>query len=268
MSRNAAAPKGVLLFLTGGPGQPGEPFAAKLSKRLKPLLAQYRLVLLDQRGTGATALDCPELQQQMGSSDLAAPTPQAVTDCGAKLGAHARFYSTADTVADLDRLRQALGVDRWTLDGVSYGTFTAERYALAHPRHVAKLVLDSVVPQTGYDPLDLDAMQAVPRVLGAACRAIGCGSDPAADLAAVVRRDHNGVALLDMLTTYEFVDPDYAEVITALHESANGSPGHLDGIIESVRQASAATAQELSQGLHAATLCADGRYPGAPRTRR
>ncbi|MEU4091821.1 alpha/beta fold hydrolase [Streptomyces sp. NPDC026673] len=261
MGDNADAPKGVLLFLTGGPGQPGVPFVERLSKVLAPVLEDYRLVMIDQRGTGGNALRCPGLQEQMGSSDLTPPTSQAVRDCAAAIGPDRRFYGTNDTVADLELLRRALGVRKMTLDGVSYGTYTAERYALAHPRHVARLVLDSVVPQTGYDPMDLAAMRAAPRVLRAACESIGCRTDPAADLAEVVDTYGNGVDVLDALTTWEFVDPDYAEMIDALHEAANGNPGHLRGLIEGVRQGSAATAEELSQGLHASTLCLDGRYP-------
>ncbi|SEM23513.1 alpha/beta fold hydrolase [Streptacidiphilus jiangxiensis] len=261
VTRNAHPAKGDLVFLSGGPGQPDEPLAPRVLPRIQPLLAQYRIVFIDQRGTGANALQCPELQTQMGSSDLTAPTAGAVTDCAAALGPDRRFYSTADTVADLDDLRRALGDDRVSLDGVSYGTFTAERYALAHPAHVSRMVLDSVVPQTGYDALDLAAIQAVPRVLRASCAAVNCGFDPAADVAAVVRHYHDGVVLLDTLTSYEFVDPNYTAMLTAIHQAAQGSTGALDGIVAGVQQGSAATPDQLSQGLHASTLCADGVFP-------
>ncbi|OIJ92107.1 hypothetical protein BIV24_14905 [Streptomyces colonosanans] len=261
MADNTKAPKGVLLFLTGGPGQPGVPFVERMSQRLAPVLKDYRLVMIDQRGTGAGALQCPQLQQEMGSSDLTPPTTRAVTDCAADIGPDRRFYGTGDTVADLELLRRALGVRTMTLDGVSYGTYTAERYALAYPQHVARLVLDSVVPQTGYDPMDRAALRAAPRVLTAACEATGCTTDPAADLAEVVRRYDNGVDVIDALTTWEFVDPDYAAMIGALHTAAGGDPGPLRGLIAGVRQGSAASAEELSQGLHASTLCLDGRYP-------
>ncbi len=261
MADNTRAPKGVLLFLTGGPGQPGVPFVARIAKQLAPVLKDYRLVMIDQRGTGAGALQCPALQQEMGSSDLTPPTARAVTDCAAALGPDRRFYGTNDTVADLDLLRRALGVRTMTLDGVSYGAYTAERYALAHPRHVSRLVLDSVVPQTGYDPMDLAALRAAPHVLTAACRADACTTDPAADLAKVVDTYDNGADVIDAMTTWEFVDPDYKEMIAALHEAANGDPGHLRGLIAGTRQGGAATAEELSQGLHASTLCLDGRYP-------
>lgn len=203
----------------------------------------------------------PQLQKEMGSSDLTPPTARAVTDCAAAIGPDRRFYSTSDTVADLELLRQALGVRKMTLDGVSYGTYTAEQNALAYPQHVARLVLDSVVPQTGYDPMDRAAMRAAPRVLTAACEAIGCRTDPAADLAKVVDTYDNGVDVLDALTTWEFVDPDYAAMIDALHQAADGDPAALRGLIAGVRQGSMATAEELSQRLHASTLCLDGRYP-------
>ncbi|MGI5372892.1 alpha/beta fold hydrolase [Streptomyces sp. CA-251387] len=258
---NAKAPKGVLLFLTGGPGQPGVPYVKRLSEKLAPVLKDYRLVMIDQRGTGAGALQCPRLQKEMGASDLTPPTARAVTDCAAAIGPNRRFYSTRDTVADLELLRRALGVRKMTLDGVSYGTYTAERYALAHPGRVARLVLDSVVPQTGGDAMDLAAMRAAPRVLTAACKAIACTTEPAADLAEVVDTYADGVDVLDALTTWGFVDPNYAAMIDALHKAAGGDPGPLRGLIAGTRQGNAATAEELSQGLHASTLCLDGRYP-------
>src|SRR5262245_26141254 len=59
---NVAAPRGVLLVLTGGPGQPGVSLVPRISARISYLLADYRLVMLDQRGTGISAIDCPRLQ--------------------------------------------------------------------------------------------------------------------------------------------------------------------------------------------------------------
>ena len=84
--QDGPAPQGVLLFLTGGPGQPGAPFAARVASRLGPMVQGYRLVMIDQRGTGANALQCPGLQAQMGSSDLAPPTKAAVTACAREIG--------------------------------------------------------------------------------------------------------------------------------------------------------------------------------------
>src|SRR5262249_6184551 len=107
---NTKAPRGVLLFLTGGPGQPGVPFISRISSRLAPLFPAYRLVMFDQRGTGQFgAINCPALQKAVGGSDIAVPPPVAVGQCAHIIGPNRRFYSTADTVADIDTLRQALG---------------------------------------------------------------------------------------------------------------------------------------------------------------
>ncbi|MCZ4098974.1 alpha/beta hydrolase [Streptomyces sp. So13.3] len=261
MTGNTRAPKGDLIFLAGGPGQPGVPLMTRIAGIMAPVLGQYRMIMIDQRGTGAGALQCPQLQKEMGSSDLTPPTHQAVKDCAAAIGPDRRYFSTADTVGDLDLLRQALGARRITLDGVSYGTFVAERYALAHPDRVNRLVLDSVVPQQGDNLPDLTTLTATARVLRAACAATACTTDPARDLAQVVRTYHNGPAVLDMITTYEFVDPDFKGVPEALHLAAAGQPQTLQGYIDGTREGSAATAEQLSQGLHASTLCADYHYP-------
>ena len=105
----------------------------------------------------------------MGSSDLAPPTKAAVTACARAIGPKRRFFGTDQTVQDLDLLRRALGVDKLSLDGVSYGTFVAERYALRYPTHVARLVLDSVVPHVGINGLSVENASAVGRVLRSLC---------------------------------------------------------------------------------------------------
>src|SRR5207245_5249756 len=76
---NTGAARGVLLFLTGGPGQPGVPFVSRISARLAPLFPAYRLAMFDQRGTGQFgAINCPALQKAVGSSDITLPPPTAV----------------------------------------------------------------------------------------------------------------------------------------------------------------------------------------------
>jgi pimeloyl-ACP methyl ester carboxylesterase len=264
---DADAPKGVLVALTGGPGQGGVAFIPRARQRMRPLLGAYRLVMLDQRGTGAGALRCPALQRAMGTSDLTVPPRGTVEACAQTLGARRRFYSTADTVADLEALRVAVRADKLTLDGVSYGTFVAERYAIAHPDHVARLVLDSVVPAAGLDSLEVDGMRESARVLRLVCRVQRCPGDPAADLAAVVRARHDGVGgpeIDDTLVAMSVGAPDFPGVLAALREARAGHPGHLQRIVRAVRRAQRAPAVLLSQGLHAATLCADLRAPWGP----
>ncbi|MFF6776825.1 alpha/beta hydrolase [Streptomyces sp. NPDC012637] len=261
----ADAPRGTLLFLTGGPGQPGVPYVARIRSRLPSALGEYRLVMIDQRGTGGTAVDCPALQKEVGSSDTVAPTPAAVTACAEGLGARRNFYTTSDTVADLEDLRRALGVRSWTVDGVSYGTFTAGQYALAHPQRVRRLVLDSVVPLDGAGVLYEAALGHSGEVLRTACREQRCGFDPAADLAKVVRRDGNGVGVFNLLVIASIIDPKLNDprfgILNALHASAGGDRARLDGLVAGFSGPSDESPADFSSGLHAATLCADSRWP-------
>ncbi len=266
-----AAPRGVLLFLTGGPGQPGIPFLSRIQTRLRTELTGYRLVMFDQRGTGAGALECPALQRAAGASDLTVVAPAAVVACARSIGAVRRYYATAETAADIDQLRAALGARRLTLDGVSYGTFVAERYALGYPARVARLVLDSVVPQAGADPLYRAALARSAVVLRSVCAERRCGWDPAADLAAVVNRRHDGPAILNALVADSVAAPDFPGVLDDLHAARAGRPGRLDALLTAVQRDEAVPAGFLSQGLHESTLCqelAPPWDPAAPAARR
>ena len=248
------APRGVLVFLTGGPGQPGAPYVSRISSRLAAAFEGYRLVMFDQRGTGAAgALQCPVLQRQMGSTDLAVPTKSAVTSCAASIGAKRRYFNTAQTVEDLEALRRALGVGKLTLDGVSYGTFVAERYALAHPDRVARLVLDSVVRDDGAGlALDVPNMRRAGIVLGATT---------ARDLAKVVARRRNGPELLNALVTMSVADPTYPGVASALAAAAHGRDADLNALLVRWQADHGTPAEALSQGLHASTLCGEIPMP-------
>ena len=263
---------GTLVFLTGGPGQPGVSSASAVVRRLARPFDGYRVVFFDQRGTGAGALRCPALQRQMGFTDLAVPTRSAVTGCARAIGPKRQFFSTAATVEDLDALRRSLGVDKIVLDGVSYGTLVAERYAIAHPSRVARLVLDSVVPHAGADPFERANAHASARVLRAVCRARPCAGDPAADLASVVRRRKVGPALLNALTVDAVIDPSYSGVPDALHAARRGDWRSLDGLLARLGPATEVPSEVLSQGLHASTLCVDSPMPwggsGAPLAAR
>jgi pimeloyl-ACP methyl ester carboxylesterase len=197
----------------------------------------------------------------MGESDTLPPPAQAVRSCAQALGARRNFFTTADTVADLDALRQALHLRSWTLDGASYGTFTAERYALAHPGRVRRLVLDSVVPQQDVDPLYIASMHRAAFVLRQACLRQHCRYDPAAELAQVIARYGYAVRIFDILVILSIVDPHLSSpsigFLARLHEAANGNPGPLRDLINGFHDGPAVRPQMYSSGLHAATLCAD-----------
>jgi pimeloyl-ACP methyl ester carboxylesterase len=255
---------GVLLLLTGGPGQPGVSLIPHVVSHLGFALRGYRLVMFDQRGTGATALRCPALQAAAGSSDLTVVPAVDIASCARKIGPERRYFTTPETVADIEALRTALGVGRLTLDGVSYGSYVAERYALTHPQRVARLVLDSVVPQQGLEPLYLAALQATARVLRSACAQQGCRWDPAHDVQVVVDRYHDGPQLLNALVAESVVVPSFTEVVGPLHRAADGRPQTLDRFLAAIPRYESTPASQLSQGLHEATLCLDLAAPWNP----
>jgi pimeloyl-ACP methyl ester carboxylesterase len=260
------APRGVILLLSGGPGQPGTDLAIDPDRTLRRALRGYRLVGLAQRGTGHAALRCRGLQRAIGTSDLRIPPPGVAAACAHGLGRRRAFFSTADSVVDIEALRRRLGARRMTIMGTSYGTFVAERYALAHPDRVERLVLDSVVPQEGVDLLEPTLLSAVPGALRDACRP-RCGVDPERLLAGVVARSApaRSVGLLDAVVALSVFDPAFPGVLETLRADAANRRAPLDRLIARVQRGERAPASVLSQGLHAATLCAESPAPwGGP----
>jgi pimeloyl-ACP methyl ester carboxylesterase len=167
--RTEAQRHALLVVLSGGPGQSGaDDGAYALRQAGSP--KGYRVVTLDQRGTGRGALVCPAL------SRVSAQAMRNGT-CAGQLGARRRFFTTRDTVSDLELLRRSLGADRMVVQGTSYGTFVAQQYARLHPTTTAGLILDSPVPAAGVEPFGVSSFVAVRTALqnqcgGGRCRGI------------------------------------------------------------------------------------------------
>lgn len=268
---NANAPRGVLLLLAGGPGQPGVSLVNRVRNYFDPaVLAQYRLVMFDQRGTGPKGIKCEELQKSVGGSDWLTPAADAVDACSRQLGKNRDYYRSTDTVADVELLRRALGQQRLTVDGVSYGTFTGAHYALSHPNRVSALILDSVVPFNGLDPFNVDLLGSTTRtVLARACsQDPACTTDPVADLAWLLRNGEldgkpiSGVNVVESLSiaSVSSVNPSLKGVPKMLNDARNGNTAQLKVFLERLNGLGTPFDQ-LSAGLHLATLCSDVRYP-------
>jgi proline iminopeptidase len=104
-------PEGLpVVFLHGGPGAGCDPVHRTF---FDP--ERYRIVLLDQRGSGRS-------------------TPHA----------ELRENTTWDLVADAERVRELLGIERWVVFGGSWGSTLALAYAQTHPERVRALVLRGV----------------------------------------------------------------------------------------------------------------------------
>ncbi len=147
-----------LFILTGGPGAAATEEAAGFAFALAAIRERRDIVLVDQRGTGAShPLDCDLFG---GSADpqrlLGDFLPiEAVRKCKATLekDADLRLYTTPIAMDDLDDVRAALGYGRINLVGGSYGTRAALVYMRRHPEHVRSAVLEGVEPTTDHMPL-------------------------------------------------------------------------------------------------------------------
>ena len=130
-----------VVFLAGGPGGAATQLAAGIVSGYPALRLHRDVLLVDQRGTGASGrLACP-------------PAPPTVTDaeslrafidsCQAALRANFAQYGTAAAVDDVDAVRAALGYRRVNLVGGSYGVTAALVYLNRHPSSVRSVVLES-----------------------------------------------------------------------------------------------------------------------------
>lgn len=273
--------RSTIVELAGGPGQAATPLLQDTFDELGLSDAGRQIVAFDQRGTGRSGLlRCPELERadQLNSTAAAAA-------CAASLGPRRGLYTTAHSVADLEALRAALGVQRISLYAVSYGTKLALDYARAYPTHVDRLLLDSTLPPDGEDPLYRDSYAAMTRILAARC-ARACASftsDPAAELHELVGRlaaaplrgvviDSSGHAraysigreqLLALLFGGDFDDALRMPFSADVHAALRGDPSPL------LRLARAGVAEEtaytppaqLSSAVYAATLCEELSFP-------
>jgi proline iminopeptidase len=104
-----------VVFLHGGPGGGTNP-----SQRRVFDPAKYRIVLFDQRGCGQS-------------------TPHASTP-----EANLETNTTWHLVADIEKLREHLGIDSWQVFGGSWGSSLALAYAQTHADRVSELVLRGI----------------------------------------------------------------------------------------------------------------------------
>ena len=140
-----------LVVVAGGPGQAATDFFALSEAAFRRILRYRGVLLVDQRGTGdSAALHCEGLEDSSlgdGETDVESLAALAI-DCLRTLEHDPRFFTTSVAVRDLDLVRAALGYERLTLYGISYGTRVVQHYARRFPEHVRSMVLDGVVPPT------------------------------------------------------------------------------------------------------------------------
>lgn len=135
--------------IAGGPGDAATQFFAWLPGHYAGVHATHDIVLVDQRGTGASnALTLPPQPDTSGLSESEAEARLSawMHDSLAGLDGDPRLYTSTVAADDLDDVRAALGYEKIDLYGTSYGGELAQYYLRQHPDHVRVAVLDGTTP--------------------------------------------------------------------------------------------------------------------------
>jgi pimeloyl-ACP methyl ester carboxylesterase len=127
-TRELAAPDGLdrpyLIFQQGGPGGEATRPTAPPSGWQKRAIADYRLLLIDQRGTGRST----------PVGDIPGSTPE-------EQAAYMTHMRADAIVRDAELLRQELGVERWSILGQSFGGFCSMTYLSFAPEGLREAFL-------------------------------------------------------------------------------------------------------------------------------
>jgi pimeloyl-ACP methyl ester carboxylesterase len=275
----------AVVALAGGPGQAATPLAPFIAKAITPALGSRDLLVFDQRGTGASGpLNCTALTSPSAHLTLS----EAVEHCAGELGPSRGDYTTAESVADIEALRQAGGYEKLVLYGTSYGTKVALEYAERYPQNVESLVLDSTETPSGPEAFRLSTFKAMTPVLRELCSHGACNGvtgTPVADLARLlasmstapltgvayssqgrpVKLSMSPESLYKLLLAGDLNPPLRAQVPAAVHAAIGHDPGPLLRL--EVLGATGPTARppeegnEVDETLFVDTSCEETPFP-------
>ena len=159
--------QGVLFVNPGGPGGSGLAYAPALARWIgatghADVAAKYDIIGVDPRGVGSSkpALTCdphfndpirPDYVPSSSKDEKAwiAKSKKYAQDCAKKFGWMLPHMRTTDAARDVDAIRAALGQQKISWYGFSYGTYFGATYATLFPNRVKRMVLDgNVNPKT------------------------------------------------------------------------------------------------------------------------
>ncbi len=136
-AREIADPDGLdrplLLFLQGGPGFEGVRPSTRAAAPgwIDRALRDFRVLMLDERGTGRST--------PVGPATLAGRTP-------AQAAEYLTHFRADAIVRDAEALREALGVERWSVLGQSFGGFCVASYLSLAPESLREALFTGGVP--------------------------------------------------------------------------------------------------------------------------
>jgi pimeloyl-ACP methyl ester carboxylesterase len=284
---------GSLVLNYGGPGGSGITMLRHQATSLLPeaVQARFDLVSFDPRGVGLSSpVTCVD-DATMDRLRTLDPRPTTTTaldatlaaarafaaGCERQSGALLPYVSTEAVARDLDQIREALGEQRLTYLGYSYGTYLGARYGTLFPDRVRAFVLDAAIDAT-MDPLAVAKDQtlayeaALDRFLAdcsarAACAFHGGGkADDAFDvLMAQIERAPIpaggnrtlGPADAQIAIMNELRTASWPDLATGLAAAASGDGSILLGIADLAVGRSAQGQYDNSVAAGDATVCMD-----------
>lgn len=128
-----------LVYLQGGPGFPS-PRPNGNNGWIKRALQQFRVLLLDQRGTGNSSV--------INHQTLAHLTPQQQAE-------YLSHFRADNIVRDAEFIRQQFGVEKWSILGQSFGGFCSLTYLSMFPGSLLQSYITGGVPSVSRHPDDV-----------------------------------------------------------------------------------------------------------------
>lgn len=143
--------RGVLFGNPGGPGGDAYGYFGNPENMAWPgeITGEWDRVAVQPRGlSGSTPVQCDQLAPDYTDVDIVTREGAFVRDsCEIGTPGYTASLTTENTAEDWEQVRRALGEERISIMGLSYGTFLGSVYATKYPQHTDKVVLDS-----GMDP--------------------------------------------------------------------------------------------------------------------
>jgi len=139
--------QGVLLVNPGGPGAPGTSLAQNAAYYFsKDLMNHFDIIGWDPRGTGASTptFDCGDSYSDFFANERTVASTQKFVDvCAAKNPEIISYMSTAASARDMNTIRLALGEEKISYFGFSYGSTLGATWATLFPNTVQGAVFDA-----------------------------------------------------------------------------------------------------------------------------
>jgi pimeloyl-ACP methyl ester carboxylesterase len=145
----------TIVYVSGGPG--GWSIGSIKKWLYHPIRKEVNIILVDLRGTGfSEPLLCPDLGEQLFEVFSADGNTQKDIENFVNVGEECRRsivkrkidmreYNSISVANDLNALRKSLGIHKWFVYGVSYGTWIAQVYSKIFPETLEGLILDSPI---------------------------------------------------------------------------------------------------------------------------